>query len=134
MRKILKYLLIFGLSGILCSNCVSSEQNELDTKSEYSVLQYYEFEYRNHPNSKKLIIKKSALNTKYNVFGLPKANSKKGYVWIIANPDSDTQVKVMPSDITFLMNDKTMLILEKKIVLAPDVNKFLSKKRSKRGS
>jgi hypothetical protein len=98
-----------------CDFGASDNSGELDSKSQYSVLQAYEFDYRGKEHSQPVIAVPGALGTKYDVIGFPKKSGSVGYVWFIANGSPRQPVMRMPSDGQFLV-DRSALDAARKVV------------------
>lgn len=126
MRNIL-YAAIFAMT-LVCAGCNSEPQGEqeVQSKAEYSVLQSLEFDYRQHSHSKPYIVEKAALGSEFDVIGFPRSGSDKGYVWLIANPDSRPLVKQMPADVDFSISRGELANVEDSTRLAPAVKAYLS--------
>lgn len=123
MQKIsLVVVLCLALAG--CGSAVGAGQ-ELDTKSEYSVLQGLEFDYRYRKQDQPYILERNALSSGYDLIGLPKADSENGYVWLIANPSSEPAVKKVPSDVEFLIGKDALAAIEQSVRLTPAVRSYL---------
>lgn len=122
MKSFVHFLLVIALVAA-ASGC--SRTGELDSKEEYSTLQYFEAEYRTSENAKPYIAVKDALGSKYDVFGLPQQGKERGYVWFIANPGSQPAVKRMPDDAMFVLSEDTLSSLEKSVRLSPMVREYL---------
>ena len=119
---------VFALTLVLvdagCGNG-SDSGGELDAKSEYSVLQNFEFDYRATKQERSFFVIRNALSSGYDVIGLPRANSERGYVWVIANPSSMPAVKQIPSEAGFSIDLKTLVAIEKLVRLNPTVRSYL---------
>lgn len=123
MRKI---PFVFALASVLAGCGGETDAGkELETKSEYSVLQGFEFDYRQRKQEQPYVIEKNALSSGYNLIGLPKADSENGYVWLIANPSSEPAIKQIPSNVDFSISKDALAAIEQSVQLTPAVQSYL---------
>ncbi|MEE7545957.1 hypothetical protein HF319_01885 [Xanthomonas sp. Kuri4-1] len=116
-------VLALALAGCLSE---TNAGRELEAKSEYSVLQSFEFDYRERKQERNYIIEKNALSSGYDLIGLPKANVDHGYVWLIANPSSEPAIKKMPSDDVFSVNKDALAAIKQSVQLPPAMEAYLA--------
>lgn len=93
--------LFLGVACALLGGCGSEGapgSQELESKQEYSVLQSYEYNYRDRGNSDGVVVEELALGSKFHVVGLPKRGEPKGYIWFIANSDDPKAIQRLPKD------------------------------------
>jgi hypothetical protein len=114
-------LVLLAIAAVGCDR-----DTELDSKAEYSTLQSLEFDYRSSENSKPYVVVNRALGSKYDVLGLPRKGQSHGYVWLIANPDSQPDIKKIPADVEFVLRKGSLAELEKSIRMSPAVRDYLS--------
>lgn len=116
--------ILLMLLAIVAVGC--DRDTELDSKAEYSALQSLEFDYRSSEHSKPYIVVNRALGSKYDVLGLPQKGKNRGYVWLIANPDSQPDIKKIPADVEFVLHKGSLAELEKSVQISPAVRDYLS--------
>ncbi len=122
MRTIILSLILM-LAG--CGNG-NDAGKELEAKSEYSVLQGLEYDYRQREQDKPYVVEKNAFSSGYDLIGVPKGGSKQGYVWLIANPSSAPAIKQMPKEADFSINKDDFAAIEKSALLTPAVRSYLA--------
>ena len=111
-------LLVFG--------CDAKEMNnDSINKSEYSILQSYEFEYREASNDKPYMVFKNALNTDVTVVAFPINQRKVGYVVLIANSKGTPKIKAMP-DVDFVVTQSAYESVKAEASLSKDVDHFIA--------
>ncbi len=78
--------LLLLVAGGCRSQAMNDElaKNELANKPEYSVLQAYEYQYRDVKNDKSYLVFKNALKTDATVVAFPIKNKTTGYVVMLA--------------------------------------------------
>lgn len=106
----------------------NAQPSELDTKSAYSVLQSYEFKWRDKPHSSGIVVVRSALGTKFDIVGLPIAGKNKGFVWLVLNPmkpDEQGQFVRVPADLPVTVTDSDLKSIEEKVELSPQARSVL---------
>lgn len=119
-------LLILAIAFMLpaCSDS-SPGSGELDSKSEYSILQYFEYEYRMKRNDLPFVTKKKALGSAFNVFGLPRSGAANGYVWFVANPRDENRIKLLPQETEFEVSEGVVADIEKEMSIARTVKTYI---------
>jgi hypothetical protein len=98
--------------------------NEFTNKSEYSILQSYEYEYRDVKNDKPYMVFKNALKTDLTVVAFPIKDKPKGYVVILARAEGSPKVKYMP-DVDFVVTQNTLTEIQAAITLSKEVEQFI---------
>lgn len=98
--------------------------NELLDKNEYSILQFFAYEYQSKNNNNKYIIDANALNSGIDVIALPILGKSEGYVVIIAKSKNGTQVKIMPN-VDFNLSHETFKKIQTTVILSPSVEAYL---------
>ena len=93
-------------------------------QQEYSILQSFEYKYRSKNNNEKYIINRNALNSEVDVIALPIMGKTEGYVVIIAQSKSGTQIKVMPN-VDFNLSHETLKKIQTTIALSSSVDAYL---------
>lgn len=101
--------------------------NDLVNKSEYSVLQHYEYELRNTQHDKTYMAFNNALGTKLTVLAFPIKNKPTGYVVILANSKSTPTVKTM-TESEFLVTKEAYIALKKELNLSNEVDNFIAER------
>lgn len=126
MQRILfVFPLVLAFAGTGCGGKPDAG-GELNTKSEYSVLQSFEFDYRQRTHALPYVIGKNALSSGYDVIGLPRTDGERGYVWLIANPSGAPAIKQMPSGVDFSISSDTLAVIEKSAQLDSEVRSYLA--------
>ena len=125
----MKSLLLMAVM-LLVAACHSdnSQPSELDTKSAYSVLQSYEFKWRDKSHSSGIVVVRSALATKFDIVGLPIAGQDKGFVWLVLNPmkpDEQRQFVRVPADMPIVVTDADLKSIEERVELSPQARSAL---------
>lgn len=100
-------------------------ENDFTNKSEYSILQSYEYEYREVKNDKPYMVFKNALKTNATIVAFPIKNKPKGYVVILAQAKSSPKVKFMP-DTDFIVSQKIIEEVKAETPLSKEVEKFIA--------
>ena len=120
-----KFYYIIIMIFFLISSCKQEVMsNELMDQQEYSILQSFEYKYRSKNNNEKYIINMNALNSGVDVIALPIMGKTEGYVVIIAQSKSGTQIKVMPND-DFNLSHETLKKIQKTVALSSSVDAYL---------
>lgn len=114
-----------------CQDDDSPGANELASKTEYSVLQSYEYRNRDRAQSQPYMVIKNGLGSEFDVLGLPRKDRERGYVWFIANPSGAPLIKQMPGNVEFVVNKDSLAAIEAAARLSPDVKAHLSERLSK---
>ena len=121
MRKQLIFLLLMFVIG--CD--LSETGNDSRSKTEYSILQSYEYKCRDLSNDRPYLIYEQALNSELTVLAFPIANKSKGYVVMIADAKADPKLKSMP-DADFIVGLNTLVEVKKKIAISREVDDFIT--------
>ena len=109
----------------LVYGCDSQEMNnELMNKSEYSILQSYEYNYREAINDTPYLVFKHALKTDSTVVAFPIKGKKKGYVVLIADSKGKPKIKAMP-DVDFVVTQSAYNTVKGEVSLSDDVDNFI---------
>jgi hypothetical protein len=116
-----------NLFGSGCINPAPSD-GDLEYKSEYSVLQFYEYEFRSKDHAVAYVLHKNALNSGLDVVGFPVAGRDVGYVWIVAKTNKDGMILQIPERAEFLVDEGALVALKKEINFSPSVLKVLESK------
>lgn len=120
-----KFYYIIIIIFFLISSCKQEVMsNELMDQQEYSILQSFEYKYRSKNNNEKYIINRNALNSEVDVIALPIMGKTEGYVVIIAQSKSGTQIKVMPN-VDFNLSHETLKKIQTTIALSSSVDAYL---------
>lgn len=99
--------------------------DELKGKTEYSVLQSFEFKYRDEVNDQPYLVFKNALKTGLVVVAFPVKGKATGYVMILAQSDDDPKVKVVPAA-DFLVTREAYEAVKAATVMSKEVDQFIS--------
>lgn len=121
-------LLLFMMLLATACHSDSAQPNEFDTKPAYSVLQSYEFNWRNKPNSSGIMVVRAALGTEFDVVGLPIVGQDKGFTWIVLNPtklDDQSQFVRVPADKPIAVTDADLKKIEEQVELSPQARNAL---------
>jgi hypothetical protein len=125
MGKRFLILEVLVLLPFIVNGCNKQEmRNEFSDKSEYSILQSYEYEYREIKNDKPYMIFKHALKTNATVVAFPIMNMPKGYVVILAQAEGSVKVKSMPNA-EFLVTQSIFEEVKLNANLSKDVEKYI---------
>lgn len=130
MKKVRVWVLaivvfVFVFVVVSCRLQYDGDSNELLAKEEYSILQYYEYEYRDKENSMRPIVVGKALNTRFGVIGLPVAGSIKGYVWFIGNSSSNL-IAQLPAEANFYVDETILKVISEIPWMSNSLKKYLS--------
>lgn len=107
--------------------------NELANKHEYSVLQTMEFRHRELPRDRDYRIYRNALDSDLTVIAFPRAKSKTGYVWLLANSKTPPRDKSLPGNEGFIVTPETLAALRAEVDLSPEVDRYIAQ-MAERGS
>jgi hypothetical protein len=121
MFKTLLLLILPLLGG--CD--LSLMNNEAVNKSEYSVLQYYAYEYREAKHDKPYMIFKHALKTELTVLAFPIKDKPVGYVVILARAEGVPKVKVI-TEVDFEVTKDAYAAVKAETVLSKEVDQFIA--------
>ncbi len=122
-RKLM--ILIFIMIIVGCDR--QDTNKEIINKSDYSILQSYEYDYRNANNDESYMIFHHALGTNRTVVAFPIKNKNVGYVVIIANPIVSTTVKYMPES-DFIVTENVFQKVKSQVSFSKETEKFISAK------
>lgn len=117
-KLLLVTLLLFGGCGL------SSVNNEAVNKSEYSVLQYYEYEYREAKHDKPYMVFKRALNTELTVLAFPIKEKPVGYVVMLARAEGVPKIKIM-TEVDFTVTKEAYAAVKAETALSKEVDQFI---------
>ena len=117
-KLLLVALPLFGGRGL------SSLNNEEVNKSEYSVLQYYEYEYREAKHDNPYMIFKRALNTELTVLAFPIKEKPVGYVVMLARAEGVPKIKIM-TEVDFTVTKNAYAAVKAETALSKEVDEFL---------
>ena len=121
MLKVFVFIVLVLING--CN--AQAKNDEMSNKTEYSILQSYEYDYREAKNDIPYMIFKKALNTDATVIAFPIKNVQKGYVVILAKSKGTQAVKVMPNT-DFVVTQEAYTEVRKQVDLSEDVDMFIS--------
>lgn len=122
---------LFALYNIWPSGMYSNDDSgELAQKREWSLLQVLEYEYRYKVNDSIVVIRQ-AEGTEYDALGLPLADRKIGYAWILANPSSNPRVKLMPTDAQVKLSQNDLKRIRNDVKIDRAVLSFLEQAATK---
>lgn len=122
----LKILLLVALT--LLAGCdIEAMNNEAINKTEYSVLQHYEYEYREAKHDKPYMIFQHALNTKLTVLAFPIKDKSMGYVVMLARAEGVSKVKVL-ADVDFEVTRDSYAAVKTNATLSAEVDHFIATK------
>lgn len=126
MTVVIRLMLVLFAAFVTGCGSNFSSSDELDSKAEYSTLQYFELEHRSSKNSKPFIAIKRALDSEYDVIGLPQKGKAEGYVWLIANPGKQTEIIKIPTGTDFVIKRDGLLALQESVRMTPAVRDYLA--------
>lgn len=98
---------------------------ESTNKLEYSILQSYEFKYREERNDASYMIFRRALGTDATVIAFPIKDKSKGYVMILAHAGGTPNVKIMP-ETDFVVTHDSYAALKADVSLSKEVDEFIA--------
>jgi hypothetical protein len=111
---------------LVVGGCRSQAMNdELANKPEYSVLQAYEYQYRDVKNDKPYLVFESALKTDATVVAFPIKNKTTGYVVMLAETKTVPKVKAMP-DADFVASQRAFIEVRSVTPLSKEVEQFIA--------
>jgi len=111
---------------LVVSGCGMQDMgNEFANKTEYSILQSYEYEYREVKNDKPYMIFKNALKTDFTVVAFPIRDKPKGYVVLLAQTEGSPKVKFSP-DVDFVVTQSTFAEVKATTPLSKEVEQFIA--------
>lgn len=120
---------------VLVSCCVvgcvesSSSSDEIESKSEYSILQFYEYKFRGVGNAEPYILYRDVRKSGVDVVGFPVKDKVVGYVWLIVEAKNRNSVLVIPESTDFVVTDATLEELKKDVSFSPAVLKFIEDRK-----
>lgn len=103
----------------------SAMNNEAVNKSEYSVLEYYAYEYREAKHDKPYMVFQRALNTELTVLAFPIKDKPVGYVVILASAEGVPKVKAM-TEVDFEVTKDAYAAVKAETVLSTEVDQFIA--------
>ena len=121
-----KKLLLLMLSFI--SGCDTQEmKNEAANKSDagYTILQSYEYDYREAKQDKPYMVFEHALNSNFTVVAFPIKDKPKGYVAILAQAEGVPKVKVS-TEANFVVTKETYAAVKAEASLSKEVDEFIA--------
>jgi len=122
-----KRLGLWSVLLFLTSACnKDANDDELANKPEYSILQSYEYKYRDMPNDKPYLVEMNALNTGLTVIAFPAQDKSHGYVVMLTNSSRSPDIKVLP-DVDFVVTNESYKAVKEQIALSKEVDQFISK-------
>jgi hypothetical protein len=111
---------------LVVGGCRSQARNdELANKPEYSVLQAYEYQYRDVKNDKPYLVFKNALKTGATVVAFPIKSKPTGYVVMLAQAKYLPKVKAMP-DTDFVVTQGALKEVRAATSLSNEVEQFIA--------
>lgn len=116
-------ILIFIMIVVGCD--MQDDNREITNKSDYSILQSYEYDYRGANNDKPYMVFDHALGTNRTVVAFPIKNKHVGYVIIIANPTVSSTVKYMP-EADFVVTQDVFQTVKSQVSFSEGTEKFIS--------
>jgi hypothetical protein len=122
-----KYLLLIWLFILLGSGCdMQVINNDSVNKFEYSILQAYEYEYRDMRNDgAPYLIIKNALQTDMTVVAFPIKGKKTGYVFMLAQARGFPKGKFLP-EVAFTVTKSMLEDLKTIIPISKEVESFIA--------
>jgi len=121
IRKLTMLLFIIIIVG-----CDMQDGNrEITNKHDYSILQAYEYDYRDANNDKPYMVFNHALGTNKTVVAFPIKNKHVGYVVIIANPTVSSTAKYMP-EADFVVTQDVFQTVKSQVSFSEETEKFIS--------
>ena len=118
------FLLALALMTLVGGCDADSANGELSDKSEYSVLQRYEYEYREVKQDLPFMIFKHALKTNLTVLAFPVRDKPVGYVVIIARSNGVSKVKAMDG-VEFKVSKLAYAAVKSEADISPEVDNFI---------
>lgn len=118
-------LLLLVVGGCRSQPTNELAKNELDNKPEYSILQAYEYDYREVKNDKSYLVFKNALKTDATVVAFPIKNKATGYVVMLAQAKYLPKVKAMP-DADFVVTQGAFKEVRTATPLSKEVEQFIA--------
>ena len=100
-----------------------SMKNESISKTEYSILQSYEYQYRETSNDMPYLVLNHASDA--TVIAFPIKGKSQGYVVILAKSKGKPEVKMMP-DADFIVTQAVYMAVKEEISLSTEVDRFIA--------
>ena len=125
MIKLVWILMLLVFAGCRSQPTNELAKNELDNKPEYSILQAYEYDYRDVKNDKPYLVFNNALKTDATVVAFPIKNKATGYVVMLAQAKNSPKVKVMP-DADFVVTEGALREVRVTTPLSKEVEQFIA--------
>jgi hypothetical protein len=128
--KIFACLMILTLWGCDKKNI----DTDLSSKSEYSILQSFEYEYSDFGHDENFILVHNALGTGHNILAFPISQAEKGYVVMLTDADSKPKDKRIPEkgftvnmDVLNKVKKLTNLSTEVELLIIKQIDKYPEK-------
>lgn len=120
----LNQLLAFVL--FIVSGCdIQGMNNEFANKTEYSILQSYEYEYRDVKNDEPYMVLKNALQTDKTVLAFPIRGKATGYVVMLAQAEGIPKDKAMP-ETDFVVTQRAFTEIKATTLLSKEIEQFIA--------
>lgn len=119
------FIIIFIFCFIAGCTGSSSSDDEIESKSEYSALQFYEYEFRDKNNTQPYILYRNALKLDIDIVGFPIKGKSAGYVWLVVKAKNEESVLILPKSTDFVVSDAALEELKKSVRFSPTVLKFI---------
>lgn len=103
----------------------SSMNNDAANKSEYSVLQYYAYEYQDAKQDKPYMVFQRALNTELTVLAFPIKDKPVGYVVMLARAEGVPKVKSM-TEVDFKVTKDAYAAVKAEASMSKEVDQFIA--------
>ena len=103
-----------------------ANEGELANKPEYSILQSYEYKYRDMPNDKPYLVEKNALNTGLTVIAFPAKDKSHGYVVMLTSSVRSPDILVLP-EVDFVVTNGSYSSVKEQTSLSKEVDRFISR-------
>lgn len=104
------------------SACDMQMQDESISKTEYSILQSYEYEYREARNDTPYMVLRHASGAA--VVAFPVRKKSQGYVMILAKSEGKPEVKAVPNA-DFIVAQAVYMAVKEEISLSAEVDRFI---------
>ena len=120
----LKKLLLVALP-ILGGCDFKAMNNDAANKTEYSVLEYYAYEYHETKHDKPYMVFQRALNTEFTVLAFPIKDKPVGYVVMLARAEGVPKIKVM-TEAGFVVTREAYAAVKTEAALSQEFDQFIS--------
>ena len=111
---------------IFVGGCDNQEiENEFSNKTEFSILEHYEYIYRNADQNKPFMIFEHAMNSDYTVVAFPIKDKSKGYVVLLAKAEGEPKIKVL-LNVNFVVTQEAYTAVNRKVSLSKEVDQFIA--------